>query len=252
VSDFEQKKAKVEIFCSYSHKDDDLRQQFNKSVALMRRRGLVETWSDHRILAGDDWGGEIDEHLNTADIIALFVSSDFLDSDFCYEKELERAMEREAKREAVVVPIIVRPCLWKDAPFAKLQVTPPEGKAVTLWENRDEAWTEVAKSLQLTVGNLLLARLGAGVPELKFANVELPQIQVSKKTADWFKSLMTGQSAAEDILKPTEDAQMQKIKRARIAADIQDKLFQLERDGILNRTKTHDKAFTSMDTYIRE
>ena len=66
---------------------------------------------DRQIAAGEDWAGGIDEHLNSADIITLFVSADFLASDYCYEKELSRALEREERKEALVVPIIVRP--WR-------------------------------------------------------------------------------------------------------------------------------------------
>jgi hypothetical protein len=81
VSESEEKEETVEIFCSYSHKDHELRQQFDYHVAVLWRKKQVETWYDHRILAGDDWAREIDEHLNSADIISLFVSSDFLASD---------------------------------------------------------------------------------------------------------------------------------------------------------------------------
>jgi len=232
VSVFEEKKAKVEIFCSYSHKDAELRQQFDKHVALLRRK-LVEIWSDHRILAGNDWAGDIDEHLNSADIIALFVSSDFLDSDYCYEKEMERAMEREKKKEAVVVPIIVRPCDWTDAPFAHLQATPPKGKPVTKWENRDEAWTEVAIALKLKVKEVLEVRLEAAVPEVKFP-------------------IMTDQSQAEKIYKQiAEDAEKNREERARIMADLQEKIFLTMQDSTVNRSKTVDKAFGNMDEYIR-
>src|SRR5271170_8248665 len=89
----------VEIFCSYAHEDEPLRREFDSSVALMRRKKQVEVWHDKRISAGDRWRDQIDEHLDSADIITLFVSPDFLASDYCFEKELSRALEREAKKE---------------------------------------------------------------------------------------------------------------------------------------------------------
>ena len=149
----------VEVFCSYAHLDEPLRKEFESSVALLRRQKLVQIWHDRQIAAGTDWAGDIDEHLNTADIITLFVSADFLASDYCYEKELRRALEREERGEALVVPIIVRPCDWNEAPFAYLQAVPSGAKAVTSWENRDEAWTDVAKSLKHSVRNVLTAKL---------------------------------------------------------------------------------------------
>jgi len=148
-------KTSVEVFCSYSHRDEELRKQFEAHVALMQRKSLIQVWHDRQILAGDDWGGGIDSHLNSADLITLFVSSDFLNSNYCYEKEMARAMERHFEENILVVPIIVRECDWQDAPFGKLQAVPTDGKAVTSWTNRDEAWTEVAKHLKLCVAELL-------------------------------------------------------------------------------------------------
>lgn len=87
-------KTSVEVFCSYSHRDEALREQFEAHVALMQRKNLIRVWHDRQILAGHDWGGDIDSHLNSADLITLFVSADFLNSNYCYEKEVVRAMER--------------------------------------------------------------------------------------------------------------------------------------------------------------
>ncbi len=159
-------KTSVEVFCSYSHRDEELRKQFDAHVALMRRNNLIRVWHDREILAGDDWAGEIDSHLNSADLITLFVSSDFLNSNYCYEKEVARAMKRHLEEKILVVPIIVRACDWQDAPFGKLQAVPAYGKAVASWPDRDEAWTEVAKHLKLCVAELL-TRLTTRLQRLK-------------------------------------------------------------------------------------
>jgi internalin A len=82
--------------------------------------------------------GRSNRELEAADLILFLVSADFLASDYCYDIEGKRALERESKGEAQVVPIIVRDCQWKDAPFAKLQVLPREGKAVRLWGDQED------------------------------------------------------------------------------------------------------------------
>lgn len=79
------------------------------------------------------------------------MSSSFLASDYCYAKEVQRAIERQRAAEAVVIPIILRPCDWHGAPFGNLQVLPRDGKAVTTWANKDEAWTEVAVGIRRAV-----------------------------------------------------------------------------------------------------
>jgi hypothetical protein len=64
------------------------------------------------------------------------------------------ALEREAKGEARVVPVILRACDWKGAPFGKLQGFPKDMKPVTSWPNRDEAWADVAAGIRKVVEEL--------------------------------------------------------------------------------------------------
>lgn len=88
----ESKKA-VEVFFSYSHKDQRLREQLETQLSLLKREGLISSWHDRKIGAGEAWVGQIDKHLNTAHIILRLVSADFIDSDYCYDVEMQRALE---------------------------------------------------------------------------------------------------------------------------------------------------------------
>jgi len=131
------------VFFSYSHADEELRDQLEKHLTMLRRQGLISAWHDRRIKAGDAIDTRISAELEQASIILLLVSSDFLASEYCYDVEMMRAMERHATGEARVIPIILRPCDWHDAPFGKLLAAPTDGKAVTKWSNRDEAWLDM-------------------------------------------------------------------------------------------------------------
>lgn len=135
------------VFFSYSHKDEDLRDQLEKQLSLLKRQGIIDVWHDRRIGAGEDFARAIDQHVETDDIILLLVSADFLDSDYCYEKEMMRAMERHEAGEAIVIPVILRACGWHGAPFGKLNATPPNGTPVTQHPDRDQALLEVAKAV---------------------------------------------------------------------------------------------------------
>lgn len=94
---------------------------------------------------------EIDRNLETSELILLLVSPDFLASDYCYEVEMRRALERNNAGEASVVPIIIRDCQWQHADFAKLQVLPRDAKPVRLWTDRDSAWSDVAKGIEVVI-----------------------------------------------------------------------------------------------------
>src|SRR5216683_4962209 len=112
----------LEVFISYSHQDKDLRGELEKHLASLKRQQLIISWYDGDIIPGTEWQQEIVQHLNSAQIILLLVSADFMDSDFCYSIEMEQAIARHDADRARVIPIILRPTDWKGAPFEKLQV----------------------------------------------------------------------------------------------------------------------------------
>lgn len=143
------------VFFSYSHADEGLRDQLEKQLAMLKRQGVIETWHDRRIGAGENIDHAIDEHINSDEIIFLLVSPDFIASDYCYEIEMKRAMERHAAGEAVVIPVILRACDWHHAPFGKLNATPRDGKPITQWPDTDEAFLQVAKAVRAAVENLV-------------------------------------------------------------------------------------------------
>jgi hypothetical protein len=137
----------LEVFYSYSHKDEDLRNELETHLSLLARSGLIIAWHDRKIGAGEEWSKEIDAHIQSADIILLLISPDFLASEYCYGVEMKAALERHAREHAIVIPIILRPADWSGAPFAHLQALPRDAKAITLWVNRDQAFAEIAGSL---------------------------------------------------------------------------------------------------------
>jgi internalin A len=141
----------VRLFYSYSHKDETLRNELETHLKLLQRQGLIESWHDRQIEAGEEWKQKIDDNLERADIVLLLVSADFIASDYCYEKEMERALERHAKGEARVIPVLIRDVSWRSAPFAKLTALPTDWRAVTVWENKDSAWRDVSEGIARVV-----------------------------------------------------------------------------------------------------
>jgi hypothetical protein len=136
------------VFFSYSHADERLRDQLEKQLSMLKRQGVIEAWHDRRIGAGEDFAQAIDDHINTDDIILLLVSADFIASDYCYNIEMGRAMERHAAGDATVIPVILRACDWHAAPFGKLKAVPLDGKPVMQWTDIDEAFLQVAKAVR--------------------------------------------------------------------------------------------------------
>lgn len=136
------------VFFSYSHKDEALRNQLETHLATLKRQGVISTWHDRRLVAGDNVDDGIAKELNEADIILLLVSPDFLASDYCYGVEVAQALDRNAAGEARVIPVILRPCDWHTAPFGKLLAAPIDGRPVTKWPDPDDAFLDITKAIR--------------------------------------------------------------------------------------------------------
>lgn len=142
------------LFFSYCHVDEELRDRLEKQFATLKRQGIIDTWHDRRIGAGAEIDKAIDARINTDDIILLLVSPDFINSDYCYDKEMTRALERHDRGEAIVIPVILRPCDWHPTPFGKLNAVPRDGKPITRWPDMDEAMLQVALAVRQAASRL--------------------------------------------------------------------------------------------------
>jgi hypothetical protein len=139
------------LFISYSHADATLERELVKHLEPLKRLGQIAIWHDLELKAGDEWDKTIARNLENADIILLLISVDFLNSAFCYDNELQKAMERHGVGDARVIPIILRSCLWKHSIFSKLQALPQYGKAITSFSDHDSAFADVAEAIRQVV-----------------------------------------------------------------------------------------------------
>ena len=121
----------LHVFFSFASEDDAFRIQLEKSLSLLRREKLIESWNFRQLIGGDDWRGKIDRELERADIILLLVSRDFIASEYCWDVEVKRALARHKAGEARAIPVILRSTDWKTSPIAKLQALPTDAKPVT-------------------------------------------------------------------------------------------------------------------------
>ena len=155
----------LKIFCSYSHKDEEYLNELRAWLRGLERQGQIQWWHDREIVPGWEWEEAIDKNLRTADIIFLLVTPDFMASDYVFEREIDRAIERHERGEARVIPIIVRPALWKGTSLNRLQALPKDAKPITRWPDRDEAWLDVTEGIQRAVEELLVERRERAIKE---------------------------------------------------------------------------------------
>ncbi|HYT44631.1 MAG TPA: tetratricopeptide repeat protein [Methylomirabilota bacterium] len=147
----------VKIFYCYAHEDKKLRAELEKHLGILKQQKLITEWSDRDINAGAEWAKEVDSNLNTANIILLLISTDFVNSEYCYSIEMKRALERHKNGTARVIPIILRHVDHEGALFSHLQALPTDKIPITdrKWRNRDEAFLDVSKGIRKVVKELL-------------------------------------------------------------------------------------------------
>src|SRR6266566_2799310 len=148
-------RQEIKLFYCYAREDKPLRDELEKHLSWLKRRYQLTNWHDREILPGEEWEQAIDTHLNTAHLILLLISPDFMASEYCYGKEMQRALERHQAGTCRVVPILLRPTYWEDAPFSHLQLLPTNAKAITRWPDRDEAFQDVVGEINRTIKDLL-------------------------------------------------------------------------------------------------
>jgi hypothetical protein len=145
----------VKIFFCYAHEDELYLNKLKAYLRPLQRQALIDVWHDRDISAGTEWEQEINERLNEAQIILLLVSPDFMNSDYCYSVEMKRALERHERKEAIVIPVIVRPIYWQGV-LGTTQALPTDAKPVVdrYWHTLDEALYDVAEGIHKVVVQL--------------------------------------------------------------------------------------------------
>ncbi len=141
------------VFVSYSHKDEQYREELEVHLAMLKREGTIDVWHDRRILAGTEIDSSIDVELDNADIVLLLVSPHFLASAYCFDIEVQRAMQLRSQGKCEVIPVILRPCEWQaaNAPFSKLLAVPRDGLPVSKWPDKDDAYLNIVHQLRKTL-----------------------------------------------------------------------------------------------------
>lgn len=156
------------IFFCYAHEDEAMLNKLKSYLRPLQRQGLINVWHDRDISAGTDWEREISKHLNDAQIILLLVSSDFMDSDYCYGIEMQRALERRKQGEASVIPIILRWVRWQETPLGALQALPKDAKPVKSWLDLDEAFYSVVEGIRKVIAEEFESRIQTAISARDF------------------------------------------------------------------------------------
>ncbi|MFY9825382.1 MAG: toll/interleukin-1 receptor domain-containing protein [Thermoanaerobaculia bacterium] len=138
------------VFISYSHKDEVWKDRLVTHLGVLQNQGLLQTWTDRDIGAGDEWFEKIQTAMTGARVAVLLISASSLTSKFILHTEVPHLLERRAREGMAVFPVLCQPCLWQEIPWlARLQVRPRDGKALSSFraDKRESELAKIAKEI---------------------------------------------------------------------------------------------------------
>lgn len=180
----------VNLFISYASEDSKFKTNFEKHLKVFRRKKVINTWSNTEIVAGEEQESAINLAIGYADIIALLISADFIDADYCYESEMIMALERYNKGEVEVIPIILRHCQWLSSEIGHLKALPENQIPIAAWKDEDEAWSNICSIISDLATKINRKKQESGVVEIPDSNdrsivsahaIYVPSIKVMKQ-----------------------------------------------------------------------
>ena len=149
--------TKINIFIIYAREDVDALRELRAQLAPVTEKEGFQVWYDGEILPGQDWDKVIKANLKKSDIILLFISKHFFNSEYIQKTELREALIRHKEGKSVVIPVIIRPCVWEDIlEISNSQALPENAHPVfsKYWHDPDEALVTVVEGIRRTSRNI--------------------------------------------------------------------------------------------------
>ena len=210
----------LDVFISYSHRDEGLKDELvNYHLKLLQREGKINTWQDRDIEAGAEWAAEIRTKLETADIVLLLITRHFLASDYCYETEMQRAVQRHDEGTARVIPIILETCSWMYSDFKHLQVLPKDGRPVTSWDNQADAFFDVEEGIRRVIESLHAQRQAAAAARAAEEKRQREQAEAQRLEQERLAEEQRQREQAEAQRQEQERIEQERQEQERLAAE---------------------------------
>jgi hypothetical protein len=162
----------LEILSIYADKDEKLLDKVLKalksSLAPLEQKGLVSFWDKRQIIPGTDKARVFDNHMQSARMVLLLISADFMSSDLIYSKQMKELIAKHFAGKVYVIPVLLRPVSWDDSPFGELAPLPDNEEFLSSWSSEDKALLNIAEGVKRTAKNLL------DIPEKREKSADSP------------------------------------------------------------------------------
>lgn len=133
-----------QIYISACDKDRDIVDKLEAYLAPLRRAGRLSVWHKGKLLPGTSTVSVVAQELRSSSIVLLLMSADYMNSD---EAMLEATSALTLAHRPIVIPVLGRPCLWDQGPFADLQPLPEERMPLIRSHGTEDAFVGLARAI---------------------------------------------------------------------------------------------------------
>ena len=143
------KDTRLNTVLIYDLQDEQIKNTLDTHLATLKGNEFIQTWDESKIKAGEIETKIFEQKLNQADIILLLVTANLFVSDKIYEKQLQLALQFHEEKSAVVIPILMKSCLWKNSIIGKLPTILPRNRTpLDTQQNKDAALADIISQLE--------------------------------------------------------------------------------------------------------
>lgn len=166
----------LRAFFAYSIRDISYFESFLEYLRPFEWNGKINLLHDSKSPYIEQWDSKIIQNLNTSDVIFLLLSADFLASISKWELDLIKAIQRHETGEVTIIPIILRPCAWRELPFFKTfnSFLDENDKAISVSIDYDQAWVDIINQIIPILSKTRQDSFQIGPPEVDLFTPESP------------------------------------------------------------------------------
>lgn len=151
--------SKATVFISHSRQDETEKNELISHLGVLEQEGIIDTFVDNRIGAGDDWVSQIAQAITQARIAILLITNNYLSSEFILQTEVAPLLERQSKEGLVIFPVIAKNCAWRNVSWlVRMKVRPKSEQPVWREGGRyvDEELAAISEEIAGVLGYSLL------------------------------------------------------------------------------------------------
>src|SRR5579859_7416208 len=136
---------RTKVFISFASADKLYLDEFQKQLAVLVRKGVVEYWDTTKLVAGTVTKAEREKALQATKVAVLLVSSDYLASDSIYKNEITPLLTAAQQEGVILKSVIIRPCLYEESEIGHLVPVNEPSKPINGLKagERETAWTKL-------------------------------------------------------------------------------------------------------------